>query len=50
MRKYFDGNRYKRPGEITLVTKEGVSAVDEAIAFLRSVSPVRSCKTINYRN
>ena len=41
MRQYFDGNRYKRPGEITLVTKEGVSAVNEAIAFLHSVSPVK---------
>ena len=41
MRKYFDGSKYRRPGETTLVTKEGVSAVDEAIAFLRSVSPVK---------
>jgi uncharacterized protein YkwD len=41
MRQYFNGKRFKRPGEITLVTKEGVSAVDEAIAFLRSASPVK---------
>lgn len=41
MRKHYDGNRYKRPGEITIVTKEGVAAVDEAITFLHSVRPVK---------
>ena len=40
MRQYFNGKRFKRPGEITIVTEEGVAAVDEAIAFLRSVQPV----------
>ena len=39
-RKYFRGKRFERPGETTIVTKEGVSAVDEAIEFLRAVKPV----------
>ncbi len=44
-RKYFQGTRFKRPGEITLITQEGVSAVDEAIEFLRAVKPVRALST-----
>ncbi len=40
MRQYFNGKRFKRPGKVTIITKEGLSAVDEAIGFLRSVQPV----------
>ena len=40
MRLYYNGNTYERPDEIAIITKEGVAAVDEAIAFLRSVTPV----------
>lgn len=39
-RQLYNGNKFKRPGEITIVTKEGVAAVNEAIAFLNSVTPV----------
>jgi len=39
-RQYYQGNRFERPGEIALITNEGVSAVDEAIEFLRQVKPV----------
>ncbi|NET60595.1 MAG: CAP domain-containing protein [Symploca sp. SIO2E6] len=40
LKQYFDGNTIRRPGEIGIITQEGVSAVDEAIDFLRSASPV----------
>ena len=40
MRQYFKGNQLRRPGELILVTQEGVEAVDEAINFLRSTAPV----------
>jgi hypothetical protein len=39
MRPYFNGNNLERPGEIILVTREGVAAVDAAIQFLRSTAP-----------
>lgn len=29
MIQYFDGNLYKVPGKITLITKEGAAAVEE---------------------
>ena len=41
-RQYYDGKKFKRPGEITIRTKEGLQAVDEAIVFLNSVTPVSS--------
>jgi len=40
MQPYFNGNRLERPGEVILVTQEGVGAVAEAISFLRSTEPV----------
>ena len=40
LRPYFDGLLLKLPGEIALRTQEGVRAVDEAIAFLRSADAV----------
>jgi len=39
-RQYYQDNKFMRPGEITIVTKEGVAAVNEAIIFLSSVTPV----------
>ncbi len=39
-RRYYRGNRFERPGEIAIITQEGVSAVDEAIEFLRRVKPI----------
>jgi uncharacterized protein YkwD len=40
MRPYFNGKQLERPGQVILVTQEGVAAVDEAIGFLRSKEPV----------
>jgi len=39
-RRYYRGRRFERPGEVAIITNEGVSAVDEAIEFLRRVKPV----------
>jgi len=39
-RKYFKGKQFKRPREVAILTQEGVSAVDEAIEFLRAIKPV----------
>lgn len=39
MKQYFKGNRYELPGEIPLLTNEGVAAVQEAIDYLRQASP-----------
>ncbi len=36
----FKGNLLNRPGKITLVTKEGVRAVNEAIGFLELATPI----------
>lgn len=40
LRPYFNGNKLERPGKIILITREGVAAVDEAIAFLRATQPL----------
>ncbi len=38
---YYDDKNFKRPGEeMTRITREGKAAVEEAIAFLRSVEPL----------
>lgn len=40
MRRHYRGDRYAPPGAVPLVTREGVAALDEAIAFLRATRPV----------
>ncbi|MDR4497288.1 MAG: CAP domain-containing protein [Candidatus Scalindua sp.] len=40
----YEGNLFKRPGRITILTKEGVSAVNEAIEFLNSATPLKPLK------
>jgi len=50
MAKGFDGVLLKRPGKVTLKTKEGVDAVTEAIEFLKSLTPIqplRWCEEIS---
>jgi uncharacterized protein YkwD len=42
MRRFFRGTRLERPGEIIILTKEGAPAVDEAIAYLRSLRPLQA--------
>jgi len=44
MRPHFKGNQLERPGELILVTEEGVAAVDEAISFLRSMAPLSALR------
>ncbi len=44
LKPYYVGKFIKRPGEPTIMTEEGVSAVDEAIRFLKSVKPVAKLK------
>jgi uncharacterized protein YkwD len=40
LRNSMAGRMIKRPGKPTILTQEGIAAVDEAIGFLRSVRPV----------
>ncbi len=40
MRTWFEGTLWKRPDRVPLRTEEGVAALDEAIAFLETVTPV----------
>jgi len=40
MRRYFYGKELRRPGDITVLTKEGDAAVVEAIRFLENVKPL----------
>lgn len=38
-RAHYNGKRIERPGKPTILTEEGVIAVDEAIAYLRGLAP-----------
>ena len=40
MLEQFDGLLLKRPGKVTLRTKEGKEAVTEAIKFLKEAQPI----------
>lgn len=40
LRSLFVGDRFERPGELAVVTREGAAAVDEAIAFLEQQAPL----------
>lgn len=40
LRQYYKGNRYEEPGEIAVVTQEGVAALNEAISALQSLPSV----------
>jgi hypothetical protein len=49
MKTKFDGMLLKRAGKVTLRTKEGVEAVNEAIKFLQNqtaIQPLRWCDEI----
>ena len=39
LRPYFNGTRFEEPGKVTMLTNEGVRALDEAIAFLEAAEP-----------
>jgi len=39
-KKYYSGNQIRRPGKPAEVTVEGLSALDEAIRFLRAAQPL----------
>lgn len=40
IRQYYKGNRFELPGQIPILTQEGVKAVDEAINYLKSAKPL----------
>jgi len=40
LRPFYEGKRFKRPGQITVVTEEGAAALEEAIAYLEKASPI----------
>ncbi len=42
MKSYYEGKLFKRPGEETVLTEEGIPALEEAARFLRKVKPVPS--------
>jgi uncharacterized protein YkwD len=47
MRLFYRGKRYERPGRITILTREGLPALEEAIKFLGSaarLSPLASSR------
>jgi hypothetical protein len=39
LRRYYNGDLIEVPGEIPIQTREGISGIDEAIGFLRTVGP-----------
>jgi uncharacterized protein YkwD len=40
LRPFYEGNRFKRPGQPVLATVEGAAALEEAIAFLEKATPI----------
>jgi uncharacterized protein YkwD len=44
-KRNYSGKRLQRPGNIILITQEGVSAVNEAIRFLRTAKPLSSLQS-----
>lgn len=38
--KYFDGKELKRPGELPVLTREGVTALNEAVRFMEKKAPL----------
>ena len=44
---YYVGKFIKRPGEPSILTNEGISAVNEAIRFLKSAKPIAPLKLSN---
>ncbi|MFQ5631379.1 MAG: CAP domain-containing protein, partial [bacterium] len=38
---YYHGKSYTLPGKVTIMTKEGVKALDEAVRFLRKAKPLK---------
>ena len=50
MGQCFDGVLLKRPGKVTLKTKEGIEAINEAIEYLKAqtpIQPLRWCEEVS---
>ena len=48
MKQYFSGKNYSVPGKTTIVTSEGVAAVDDAITALKAQSSLAALKWDQY--
>lgn len=47
MAKQFDGMLLKREGKVTLRTKEGIDAVNEAIEFCKKQTPMQPLRWVD---
>ncbi len=44
MRRYYHGKELRRPGEVAILTNEGISALNEAIHFMERANPVHKLR------
>ena len=47
LRPFYAGREFRQPNQPAIVTNEGAAALDEAIAFLKTVKPTNSLNTVN---
>ncbi len=44
MKRYYHGKELRRPGEVPILTNEGISALNEAIRFMERATPVHKLR------